>query len=187
METVRTFIAIDIGGEVREGLSRLQRKLKGAHADVKWVKPENIHLTLAFLSEVAIGNIRPLEAAMDQAFLGLEKFSLKVAGTGTFGKPGRPRVVWAGMEESSPLVELRERTVGALHAAGIHFDAKPFSPHLTLGRVESPKHISALLDKLELEKDSAIGGVGIAEVRLIKSEPRPGGAKYTVLHRTPLS
>jgi 2'-5' RNA ligase len=187
METVRAFIAVDIGGDARSKLAKLQRQLQRTHADVKWVKVESIHLTLAFLGNVPIDSIRPLEAAMDQAFQGQETFDLKVAGTGTFGKPKHPRVIWAGIEECPPLMQLQEKTVEALHAADVQFDAKPFSPHLTLGRVKSFKHISALLDALVREKDVEFGCVQISEVLLIKSKLKPGGAEYTVLHRAVLS
>jgi 2'-5' RNA ligase len=186
METVRAFIAVDIGDAVRGELEKLQRRLRGAHADVKWVKPENIHLTLDFLGHVDIDKIRPLEAAMAQAVQRLEKFSIAVSGTGTFGKPRRPRVVWAGIADCPPLLELQRKTTEALQAAEVGFDDKPFSPHLTLGRVKSPKHMAELLDGLEKERDTALGCADLAEVLLIKSEPGPGGAKYTVLHRVAL-
>jgi 2'-5' RNA ligase len=148
---------------------------------------ENIHLTLAFLGNVPIDHIRPLEAAMDQALQRLESFNLKAAGTGTFGKPKHPSIIWAGLEESPPLVALCEKTGSALHAARVEFDARPFSPHLTIGRVKSPKHITALLDVLALEKDFEFGNALITEVLLIKSVLKPSGAEYTVLHRTVLS
>jgi len=187
METVRTFIAVDLGEEIRAALAKAQRTLQRAHADVKWVNPKNIHLTLTFLGNIPIDNIRPLEAAMEQTLQGLETFNLKVAGTGTFGKPKRPRIIWSGIEESPPLLKLQEKTVEALRAVNIQFDAKPFSPHLTLGRVKSSKHISALLEALEKDKDAEFGSAEISEVLLIKSKLKPGGAEYTVLYRTALS
>ena len=187
METVRTFIAVDIDHAVRGELAKLQLRLKQAHADVRWVKPENIHLTLAFLGDVDIDRIRPLEAAMDQNLQRLEKFSLTFADTGTFGKPRRPRIIWAGINDSQPLMELQRKTTDALREAGVGFDAKPFSPHLTIGRVKSPKHVAALLDELEKEKATEIGSVEISEVLLFKSVLKSGGAEYSVLYRTALS
>ena len=186
METIRAFIAVDLGEELRSVLGGLQRSLQRAHADVKWVKPQNIHLTLAFLGNVSIDSIRPLEAAMDRTCRGADAFTLKISGTGTFGKPKHPRIIWAGIEESPALMTLHAKSVEALQAVGIEYDTRPFSPHLTLGRVKSPKHIAALLDELEREKDAAFGSVEIAEARLIKSELKPYGAKYTVLHQTAL-
>lgn len=185
LETVRTFIAIDINRAVRGELAKLQLRLKRAHAHARWVKPENIHLTLAFLGDVDIDQIRPLEAAMDEHLQGLEKFSLILAGTGSFGKPRRPRIIWAGINDSPPLMELQRKTTDALLDAGIDFDTKPFSPHLTMGRVKSPKQGSALLDGLEMEEATGFGRVEISEVLLFKSVLKPGGAEYSVLYRVP--
>lgn len=187
METARLFIAVDLGETIRRELEKLQRRLKHTHADVKWVDPAKIHLTLAFLGEVDIDQIRPLEAALSQALQGVEKFSVTVSGTGTFGKPRWPRVVWAGIADCPPLMELQRKTAEALNAAAVEHDAKSFSAHLTLGRVKPPKHVAELLTELDKEKETLLGSADIAEVLLIKSELRPAGAEYTVLHRVPLS
>lgn len=186
METARCFIAVDIDHAVRKELAKLQQRLKRAHADVKWVKPENIHLTLAFLGNVPIDEIRPLEATMDSNLQGQDKFNMTFAGTGSFGKPRHPRVVWAGINDSPPLMELQRKVVAALQEANVAFDEKPFSPHLTIGRVKSSKHAAELIDELEKEKDTELGSVEISEVLLIKSVLAPGGAEYSVLHRTAL-
>lgn len=186
METVRTFIAVDTDPAVRKELTKLQQRVKRAHADVKWVKPENIHLTLAFLGNVPIDQIRPLEAAMDSNLQGQDKFILTFAGTGSFGKPHHPHVVWAGINDSPRLMELQRKIVAALQEANIVFDEKSFSPHLTIGRVKSSKHAAELIDELEKEKETGFGSVDIAEVLLIKSVLKPGGAEYSILHRTAL-
>ncbi len=186
MDTVRAFIAVDIGNEIREKLDGLQRKLKKTHANVRWVKSQNIHLTLAFLGDLPIEKLPPLKSALDGSLLGMEPFELEAAGTGFFGRPSRPRVVWAGIADCPPLMELQRRTVDALQASGIEFDDKPFSPHLTLGRIKAPNHTESLLTKLEKYKNEPLGKTRIDEVQLIQSQLKPHGAEYTVLHRVPL-
>lgn len=186
METARCFIAVDIDPPVRRQLANLQRRLQRAHADVKWVQPENIHLTLFFLGNMPIDNIRPLEAALDKNLQGHERFPLNIAGTGSFGKPRHPRVLWAGIDKSPALMELQHKTLAALQEANIAFDEKPFSPHLTLGRVKSPKHAAGLIEALEQEKETVFGGLEVSEVLLFKSVLTPAGAEYSVLHRTAL-
>lgn len=184
METVRAFIAIDIGDEIRNSLDELQRKLKKAHSNVRWTKPKNMHLTLAFPGDVPVNELDRIKSAIAQAGRGVEAFELEATGTGTFGKPGHPRVIWAGIADCPPLVKLQQRIEEALLAAGTAFDRKPFSPHLTLGRVKSiDPHTAALLDKLENYKDAKLGHNRIEAVELIKSELSPHGAEYTVLHR----
>lgn len=186
METVRAFIAVDIGDEIREKLDGLQRRLKKVHADVRWVKPRSMHLTLAFLGDLPVDKITPLKTALDEAFQGLKPFELEVAGTGYFGRPKRPRVIWAGVCDCSPLIELQRNTVEALQIAEVVFDNKPFSPHLTLGRIKGANHTESLLGKLDKYKDEPLGRTCIDAAELIQSKLNPGGAEYTVLHRVPL-
>ncbi|VGO22731.1 RNA 2',3'-cyclic phosphodiesterase [Pontiella sulfatireligans] len=184
METIRAFIAIDIGEAIRAKLDELQQKLKKAHADVRWVKPDSMHLTLAFLGQLPLDKIHPLEAALDTSVQRI--FDLEVAGTGFFGKSSRPRVLWAGITDSPPLMELQHRTVEVLQTAEVEFDSKPFSPHLTLGRIKTPGHTESLLSKLEHYKDAPFGRTRIEAVELIHSKPIPHGVEYAVLHRTAL-
>ncbi|MCF7848237.1 MAG: RNA 2',3'-cyclic phosphodiesterase [Kiritimatiellales bacterium] len=186
METVRAFIAVELNDAVRGELAGLQRRLKKAHADVRWVRTEGMHLTLAFLGDVPVEKFQPLETALDESFQSLEPFSVKATGIGTFGKPSRPRVVWAGIADGPPLMELQHKTVQALRKAAVDFDEKPFSPHLTLGRVKSPKNIQHMLELFEKEQATEFGSVDVTEVLLMKSELKPTGAEHTVLHRFPL-
>lgn len=186
METIRAFIAVDIGDEIRAKLDELQRKLKKVHANVRWVKPQNIHLTLAFFGELPTAKIESLKAALDAAFRGVAAFDLKASGTGFFGRPTRPRVIWAGIIDCPALMQLQEKTAGALQTEELEFDNKPFSPHLTLGRVKAPNHTESLLGKLEEHTNKTLGQVRIAAVELIQSELTPDGAQYTVLHRIEL-
>ena len=186
METLRAFIAVDIGHEVRNRLTDFQHRLAKSRADVRWVKPRGIHLTLAFLGKLPLEKIQPLKRSLDHALQGMHPFEFDVAGTGTFGRPGNPRVVWSGISECRPLKELQCRTAEALRSAGIVFDDKPFSPHLTLGRVKSPAGVDKLLQLLERDKSVFFGHVHIASVELLQSKLQPSGAEYTVLHKSVL-
>lgn len=183
METIRAFIAVDIGDGIRAQLDELQRKLKKVHANVRWVKPRNIHLTLAFLGELPVEKTQPLKTALADALRDTGAFELKALGTGYFGRPNHPRVIWAGTVDSPPLKELQRKTVEALRATGIGFDSKPFSPHLTLGRVKTPNHTESLLGKIEKYKERELGSTRIASVELIESKLTPAGAEYSILHQ----
>lgn len=182
MKTARAFIAVDIGGEIREKLDGLQRKLKKVHANVRWVKPRNMHLTLAFLGDVPIQKLPSLKNALDEVFQGLDPFELDVAGTGFFGRPNRPTVIWAGITDCPPLMALQRKTVEALQAAEVEFDNKPFSPHLTLGRIKEANPTESLLGKLDKYRNEPLGQARIDTVHLIQSRLKPDGAEYTVLH-----
>ena len=187
METARAFIAVDIGDEIRGRLDALQRTLKKVHSNVRWTQPKNMHLTLAFLGDVPIAELDRVTSVFDRACRGVEAFKLKANGIGTFGKPHHPRVIWAGLAACPALTALQLQVGEALLAAEIVFDPKPFSPHLTLGRVKSiDRHTQPLLGTLEKYAEMAFGSVLVSGVELMKSELMPHGVKYAVLHRTAL-
>ncbi len=132
METVRAFIAIDVGEKIRHSLRSLQSELKKATADIRWVNPDNMHLTLAFPGNVSADQIEILKTAMDVLAAEIEAFQIRVCGTGYFGRPNRPRVVWAGVAPCPALSDLQTHIARALRESEIPFDdSKPFSPHLT--------------------------------------------------------
>jgi 2'-5' RNA ligase len=188
VETVRLFTAIDIGEEIREQLDGLQRRLKKLHANVRWVRPKSIHLTLTFLGNVPIDKTDSLKAAIDPACREIKCFEIEAAGVGTFGRPGHPRVIWAGIAACPPLTLLQQNIAEALLAAEIDFDPKPFSPHLTLGRVKGiDRHTNPLLEKIEKCRDAPIGRTCVDHAELIQSTLTPHGAEYTTLHKAALA
>jgi 2'-5' RNA ligase len=153
---------------------------------VAWVRPENIHLSLAFLGNVPSDSVDALGAALDRAGRPVAPFSFDVEGIGTFGSRRSPRVIWAGAQGVPPLLTLQERVARALGTLGYEPDRKTFTPHLTIGRVRSARGREALLGALESVADASFGRVDVAHVRLMRSRLRPEGAEYSVLHETPL-
>lgn len=187
MDTIRVFIAVDVGDEIRSKLDELQRKLKKVHADVRWVKPRNIHLTLVFLGDVPVDKIETIEHALNRACSEQPAFDLASRGTGFFGRRSHPRVIWAGVVDCPPLLELQRRTAEQLHTLGIVPDSKPFSPHLTLGRVKGiDQHTVPLMEKVDRYQETELGSTHIDRVELIQSKLTPRGAEYELLHQTEL-
>lgn len=187
MEKKRAFIALNIGSAARTRLSELQHQLKPAKADVRWVAPQNLHLTLAFLGNVDTQKFQTLENELRKQFQPLEPFELTIRGTGIFGQRSRPSVVWAGIDECKKLVDLRKRTVEAVHISGIPYTETSFRPHLTLGRFKSLKNQESLFQSLEKEKETIFQTLEVDSVEIIQSELKPGGAIYSVISRTTLS
>jgi 2'-5' RNA ligase len=182
-EPLRLFVAVTLPDEVRGRLVRSQETLRAAQADVSWVKPENLHLTVKFLGDTdrrALARIRPaLEAVGRQ----LVPFSLALCGLGAFG--GRvPRVVWAGVSEgAAPLTDLAERVDAALGRVGVPKEKRGFSAHATLGRVRSARNADALTAAVGAAGAEAFGGVAVRDFVLMQSELNPQGSVYTVLER----
>ncbi|MBW2051528.1 MAG: RNA 2',3'-cyclic phosphodiesterase [Deltaproteobacteria bacterium] len=183
---IRAFFAIELSDDLRNEIRRLQDDLKKTGADVKWVRPQSVHLTLKFLGQTAEDIIEPLGKAVSGAVAPYPALTLKLGRTGVFPHRRRPRVTWVGLD--GDLVELAflQRAVEE-QAAGFGFAAekRSFSPHLTLGRIRSGKNKDALLTALDrLEPEPLV--LVAREIILYKSDLKPSGAVYTPLKRLPL-
>jgi 2'-5' RNA ligase len=125
----RLFVAIDLPADVKARLLPLCGGLPGA----RWVDGGQLHLTLRFIGEVDGGVRREIEGAL--AEVQAASFTLALQGVGHFPPRGQPRVVWVGVEKSSPLNHLHGRVETALAVAGVERDGRKFSPHITLARL----------------------------------------------------
>jgi len=187
MIAVRTFICIELSGDVRKKLAELQSTLRQTRANIAWVKPENMHLTLKFLGNVEQSKLGAVSAAVERALKDQARFSLKVSGMGSFPNNKRPRVLWVGIEgDKQMLSTIQRRIEDELVSEGFPKEDRPFSPHLTLGRVKSNENIKACIDKMnELSIDSE--PFEIAEVIVMRSDLNPGGAVYSRLNTISLN
>ncbi|MFH1476246.1 MAG: RNA 2',3'-cyclic phosphodiesterase [Verrucomicrobiota bacterium] len=185
---IRTFVAVAINEAVREKLTEIQNRLRQTGADVGWVAPANIHLTLLFLGTVFESQVSTLATAMDAITSAYQPGKLEVKGIGSFGRPQSPRVIWAGLTGNlQPLLALQTEILAIAKKTGIYTDAKPFHPHLTIGRVRSTKNIEALLNALATWPDTVFGTITIDRVLLMKSELKAQGPVYTPLHTSRLT
>lgn len=183
---MRSFIAIDLDGPVRESLSRLQAELKSCGADVRWVKPENIHLTLKFLGDVGEETAGNIISALEKCCTGVKAFDIEVSGVGVFPDTKSPRVLWAGISGGGILGELQRKIEDAAAALGFKREKRKFVPHLTLGRFRSSRGKKIPADNIERHKHSKFGAVKVRSVTLMKSDLGPGGARYTRIAEIPL-
>jgi RNA 2',3'-cyclic 3'-phosphodiesterase len=186
-DIIRTFIAIEIPDEVKAKMREVQDTLRKSGADVGWARPEGVHLTLKFLGNVEAGLIEQLCDAVAGAVSGTGPFELSVGGIGVFPNERAPRVVWLGLGGGlDTLAALYEKIEAACEVLGFKREARPFRPHLTLGRVKSPKGRERLMRSIaELEKVE-VGGFTAVAVSVMKSELKPSGAVYTELGRAQL-
>ena len=179
-ETFRAFIAVDLPESVKSFLSEAQKALKRYGFRVKWIRPQNIHLTLKFLGDTATVDINKIAEAMRLAASECPGLSLAARGIGVFPNVRRPRVIWAGLDgQLETLADLQRALEAQLADLGFARDSRPFKSHLTLGRVKgkiAPDQIKTAMEKLKgFESES----FGINEIVLFKSELRPAGAVYT--------
>lgn len=187
---MRLFIAIEISEEIREALAQIQSHLKYAGADVKWVEPHNIHLTLKFLGEVNEEKAEEIKSILDGIAKETRPFELSIKDVGAFPTIEYPRVIWAGLDKGADESKmLAEKIDEGLSKTGFQKEARPFASHLTIGRVRSSTNKEALKEKMNslltpttrpTNQDSP--SQPISSVILFKSTLTPKGSIYTKLH-----
>src|SRR5262249_40138814 len=188
MARLRTFIAVDIGPQVRGRVVALQDELAEAGADVKWVEPENLHVTLLFLGEVADREIPDVCRAVADVCRGHAGFAMSVEKFSCFGNPRRPRTLWVGVGTGAQeLVAVHDAIEAALMKLGCYRrEERSFTPHVTIGRVKSDRPNEALAAALAKKAGWKGGTVPVQEVLGMSSELRRDGPESTVLSRAPL-
>jgi len=151
-------------------------------ADVKWVNPQSIHLTLKFLGNIEEGTIENIAQGIQNGIRGFQPWSATVKNVGAFPSLRSPRVVWVGIEDQgAQLVGLQNQIEKEMSRLGFEKEKRKFSPHLTLGRVRSPKGKNELVKYLLDERERVFGEINVDRVILFRSELKPTGAVYRVL------
>ncbi len=172
----RAFVAIEVPESVRAQVSDLVRGLSNLR-NVRWVRPDAMHLTLAFLGEREPGFIEAVKQALATTSPGLVRFEARLAGLGAFPNPKRARVLWVGMAAGrDECSRIQRAVVSALVPIGFVPEDRKFSPHLTLGRLRTPDDVSAIAG-VEFQSET----FPVDRVVLFQSELRPEGPRYTRL------
>ena len=181
-EAIRTFIAIELNEEMRSELSSLQSALKKSEADVKWVAPESIHLTLKFLGSIDEEKIKKMQNILSDIVKNFKPFFLSLKDMGAFPKLNYPRVIWVGVDEGKTEVsKLAKELEDGLEKIGISKEGKEFHPHITLGRVKSQKNKDKLSHVIETTKFEPKSKIDVNHLTLFKSQLTPQGPIYTPL------
>jgi len=187
-QTVRTFVAVEMPADVRARAVKLIEILAGVGADVKWVAPENLHITLKFLGEVELKETARICEAMQKAAFETPPFSLTLLGAGAFPNVHRPRTIWLGAEDDAPMRALHQQLETRLQKLGFRKDGRRFHAHLTLGRVRRGGPAMADLGRLLQEHTTFKAGTApISEVILFASHLDRAGPTYEPLGRARLA
>jgi len=191
MSVIRAFIAIDLTPEILQHLEQvsvqLKKRLEGV--PVRWVPVDNIHLTLKFLGDVSLANVDMLKKTMQSEVEGHHSFEISVGGLGAYPSPRRPRVVWVGVEAPAELTAIQNGVESAMARLGYAREERPFSPHLTLGRVSRNavgRDERLICESIETIKLGFLGVARVNTVHLYKSDLHPNGAVYTRLFTSSL-
>jgi len=190
VETIRSFIALELPDDVRETVALIIKRLRPAqHRYVKWVSPEGTHLTVKFLGNIYQSQIPQITGIMRTAAGKVPPLELKLGGLGMFPSEQRPRVIWVALEgNAEPLAVMQREIEQALMPMGFTPENRAFTPHLTLGRVrdnaspEERKVIAAVVKEKKIEYESTFT---LKEISLMKSTLTPTGAIYNRLDSAP--
>ena len=184
-KTRRLFIALAIPNEIKDGIIRLQQHLDAYNCRVRWVKREALHITLRFLGDTPEALIPALQHALEKTAASGDPFPVTIEGTGFFPGEKNPRIIWAGITAGrEPLIGLAGNLNDELTEAGIDPDRRPFSPHVTIGRIKSPVRMENVVQ--DRVRDLPGQTMTVREILLIDSRLRPAGPVYTILHTVKL-
>ncbi len=187
---MRLFWAVEAGPPAAERLREACADLRGAGADVKWVS--SVHLTMAFLGELPPDREKTAVEAGRRAVSVISAARARVAGLGAFPSWKRPRVLWAGLDESgrNALTEAARLLHKELIEEGFRLEQRDFIPHITLGRVRSARNLEKLERRLEpwrLEKAWDGASFDAKELVLFASRLSPAGPAYTARARAAMA
>jgi 2'-5' RNA ligase len=187
-ESIRAFIAVELEPTVQSQLALIIQQLKtSVPGKVKWTPEKNLHLTLKFLGDVHTWEISSLHQMMRNIANQARSFSTKVDHLGAFPSPNNPRVVWAGLSAAGELVRLARAIEESSRKLGYDAEEKPFTPHLTLGRVRpeiNRQEQTVLANCIRTVSTPTVSTIQVSSITLFQSILKPGGAEYINLHES---
>jgi len=186
--SMRLFIAIDLGEEVRTAVSSQLAKLQPLAPNAKWVRVEGMHVTLAFLGYIDDDRVPQVKDIAEEVASRHGRVSLSVEGIGGFGSSTRPRVLWLGLTgDIAALAALKSDLEERLAPLGYEPEKRPFKPHLTLARARMPSGDPALARCIGSCRTSSFGRAQVDRLIIFRSDLSPKGARYTALCEPRLS
>jgi 2'-5' RNA ligase len=182
-KSIRSFLAVDPPREIIDAIGMIQDRLrKNIQGDIRWVRPQGIHLTLKFFGTIAESDVANISRVVEDTTSTIAPFTLGIKRVGAFPDVKRPRVLWLGMDgDVDILIRLQKEVDAELHKYGFEKEDRPFRPHLTLARIKDPRGLIGLAKIMEKRENYEAGSFSAAGLNLFKSELTPMGAVYTKL------
>ena len=191
---MRIFVALDIEEAIRARIERFMEGVRGFAPDIRWVRPESLHVTLKFIGEKPVDAMEDVKLALSQ--VKAAPFEVAFRGYGFFPGVKSPRVFWLGIDAGQQLTKLAEGVDEALFDRGVPKERHLYSPHLTLARCGSgsPRcktnapnlRCQHLQEKLSGMPSPGFGAMTAREFFLYESKLSPSGSNYTKIARFPL-
>ncbi len=180
---MRTFVAVEIPDDLRTEVIAYQKRLQSFDAKVRCTKPGQMHITLKFLGEIDQTQADLLDELFQSVAKATAPFEMALQGLGAFPNLRRPSILWAGVADgANSLTELARSVEAAAKELGFKKEKRGFNPHLTLGRVKSPKGLPPVVERIQKDESKSFGSFRVSEFVFMQSELNPSGAVYTRLN-----
>jgi 2'-5' RNA ligase len=184
---IRSFLAIELPKLILKKIEEVQRDLRSTRADVRWVNPEKIHLTLKFFGNIEESRIDPIFKSIEEPIRNTPPYSIEVKGVGAFPQLRNPRVIWIGLVNGKEILTSFQKQIETqLEKIGFQTENRPFHPHLTLGRMKSSRGREEMVGRMEKHREEEFGDFQVERVILFKSDLKPSGPIYTLLREMKL-
>lgn len=184
---MRIFTAIAIPHEIRQSLSRACVPFAALAEAATWCKPEQYHVTLAFIGDAAPAFLPHLRLALDRACADVSAPVCRIAGYGFFGSRRTPTALWAGVEPAEELEALHELLWRTLEPLGYERPRPQFHAHITLARCKARARNKEVLDAMDVSDVGGFDPWTAAGVTLYESQLTRQGPRYQTLHTAPFA
>jgi len=185
---IRSFLAFELPEKIKEIIVRISEDLRRSGLDIRYVKPDNIHLTVVFMGSISRDYAGPIGKEVETVCKRYGSFEISLKGCGIFGGRGNPRVLWIGLDgDIQGMADLRDSLQHKLAPFGIKEETRGFKPHLTLARFRKNFRPSEKFDEFLIKHHSLSSPIcRVSELVMFRSDLNPGGAIYTKLNAWPL-
>lgn len=179
---MRTFIAVEVDEKLKEVFGKVQSEIYDKGAKIKWVSPQNMHMTLKFIGETKIEQAEEIKNILRICAGETKRFSMNFKSAGVFPDYKKPRVVWAGVSEGKQeLVSLAKKIEDSLSPVGIPGEKRVFSAHMTLGRIKFQDSPALFIQALRTFEQTDFGTMTASQLVFFKSDLRKEGPVYEKL------
>lgn len=184
----RVFIASSLNEEAKNLIKDIQSNIKKLNCQIKWVKPENVHLTLKFLGNIESDRIDELKKLVQSTSKMTQSIKSDLFNLGAFPNSQKPKILWVGLSDNeSKIAQLAETIETSLSTIGFSKEKRSFKPHVTIGRVRSFKNIKPLSETISQFSVKNAVAQNIDNITIYKSTLTPTGPIYEVLKKFELA